>query len=433
MIIFVFFLLPIPFIHFCSFSLTLPLEIHRRHHQSYFNQSNFFPLFLICLSRTLYELCTLLDSNHFWSFDLPSQIDRWCQSQMFILIYLLFVISSLFAVFLFQNVILLVMANKIYLTKSYLKHSNALKRIQMLQIIFSITFPLLSLILLFLSIDNFLPNCWPNYDHQLFKAIYIVQPIIQALLVSIDHHHHHHHHHQRKSSLNTIILTIFIAFNRWNRPFRWTNMSNNYFSTSKFRHCLMWTSASLIYLICIIGCLCYTLHHQNTSYASIGIDIAISLAFLMFARVKYLFNLLIECKTALIDGANRSSPTESNGSERHCFSANIINGQESVTSSIDSKQTRDNSISILSDASKTFLTMMPNGQISIGSPKIYPSHQSSYIYHNDYGDRSNQSNPNAHLYESPSHLYNYEFDRRCFSTRKHPHSTLNTNQLRGKT
>lgn len=193
----------------------------------------------------------------------------------------------------------------------------------------------------------------------------------------------------------------------------------------------MWTSASLIYLICIIGCLCYTLHHQNTSYASIGIDIAISLAFLMFARVKYLFNLLIECKTALIDGANRSSPTESNGSERHCFSANIINGQESVTSSIDSKQTRDNSISILSDASKTFLTMMPNGQISIGSPKIYPSHQSSYIYHNDYGDRSNQSNPNAHLYESPSHLYNYEFDRRCFSTRKHPHSMLNTNQLRG--
>lgn len=122
--------------------------------------------------------------------------------------------------------------------------------------------------------------------------------------------------------------------------------------------------------------------------------------------MKNLYDLFIKC--------HRSSSSKN---VQHCYNG-VNMGQESASSSIDSKQTRDNSISILSDTSKTFLTLP--GQMTLGSPKIYPNtHQSSCVYAFNANSSNtinigndNNSNPSSHLYESPSHLYNYEFDQR---------------------
>ena len=212
-------------------------------------------------------------------------------------------------------------------------------------------------------------------------------------------------------------------------------------------------TAIVINIICIVGCICLTLYYHHTSYAMIGIDITISLTFLLFARIKYFLNLIVKCFDK--NYHNRSSKNiNDHHNHHHCYTAtncnNLTIGQHqqqqqqiesSASSSIDSKQTRENSISILSDTSKTFLTLPPsstaNGQMSmLGSPKIYPTHQSSCIYGNGFNiiaspshittnsTTSNNINPSSHLYESPSHLYNYEYERRFVVGQKNGKNSL---------
>ena len=119
----------------------------------------------------------------------------------------------------------------------------------------------------------------------------------------------------------------------------------------------------------------------NLSISLIGLDVGLLLAFLLFCRLKYV-SAVAKC--------HHSTPT-------HCSSKDLSS----------STSMRDNSISILSESSKTFLTLP--GQISLSkmldSPKIYPSpHRSSSTY-------GRNCHPSSHLYESPKHLYEYEYDR----------------------
>lgn len=147
------------------------------------------------------------------------------------------------------------------------------------------------------------------------------------------------------------------------------------------KHGILWSVASVVYLFAVVGCLCGALLSHHTSYALIGVDTSLCLAVVLFIRIKYVCSVIHKC-------ADRSS------TPRH--SSKELSSLASI---------RENSISILSESSKPFLTLP--GQISLGkmleSPKIYPSgHQSSSTY---------ISNPSSHLYESPKHLYNYEFER----------------------
>ena len=129
----------------------------------------------------------------------------------------------------------------------------------------------------------------------------------------------------------------------------------------------------------------------NLSISLIGLDVGLSLSFLLFARLKYVYLACAKCS-----GQHQHSSTPT-----HCSSKDLSS----------SSSMRDNSISILSESSKTFLTLP--GQISLAkmldSPKIYPSpHRSSSTY-------ARNGNPSSHLYESPKHLYKYEFERHLYN------------------
>lgn len=129
----------------------------------------------------------------------------------------------------------------------------------------------------------------------------------------------------------------------------------------------------------------------NLSISLIGLDVSLSLSFLLFARLKYVYAACAKCSR---EQQHSSTPT-------HCSSKDLSS----------SSSMRDNSISILSESSKTFLTLP--GQISLAkmldSPKIYPSpHRSSSTY-------ARNCNPSSHLYESPKHLYKYEFERHLYN------------------
>ena len=144
---------------------------------------------------------------------------------------------------------------------------------------------------------------------------------------------------------------------------------------------VLWSVATCVYLFGVLGSHCVGLAMANLSISLIGLDIGLSLAFVLFGRLKYV-SALVKC--------HQSTPT-------HCSNKDLSS----------SNSIRDNSISILSESSKTFLTLP--GQISLSkmldSPKIYPSpHRSSSTY-------GRNCNPSSHLYESPKHLYKYEFDR----------------------
>lgn len=114
-----------------------------------------------------------------------------------------------------------------------------------------------------------------------------------------------------------------------------------------------------------------------------GLDISLALTFMLFVRVKFIQKLIGQC--------NQSTP-------QHCNTNKELSSLASIC---------DNSISILSDSSKAFLTLP--GQVTLSkteSRKIYPAaHQSSSTY-------VRNTNSSSHLYESPKHLYNYEFEHR---------------------
>nr|XP_027203878.1 uncharacterized protein LOC113797660 [Dermatophagoides pteronyssinus] len=430
-----------------------------RYHQNYFNQSNFLILLLICIVRTLIELSStyniiglFINNNEnslFWSI----KNQKWCRSRMFIIIFQLQLICSLFTVFLFQNVIIILLAGKIYLTKNYYNSLCAIKRSKHLQLIIAILFPLINLFILYtLLYKNFLTNCWPNFD-SIVTAFFVTSPVLQITLiltVGIIYLHCS----QRFFSEYDYPNNIMVQF-----TFQQTQdlcLMEKYIKELFFNRCkhtIIWMTAIVIYIICIVGCICLTLYYHHTSYAMIGIDITISLTFLLFARIKYFLNLIVKCFDK--NYHNRSSKNiNDHHNHHHCYTAtncnNLTIGQHqqqqqqiesSASSSIDSKQTRENSISILSDTSKTFLTLPPpstaNGQMSmLGSPKIYPTHQSSCIYGNGFNiiaspshittnsTTSNNINPSSHLYESPSHLYNYEYERRFVVGQKNGKNSL---------
>ena len=137
----------------------------------------------------------------------------------------------------------------------------------------------------------------------------------------------------------------------------------------------------------MIATQCVGLSMANLSINFIGLDIALLLSFILLARLKYASALLEKCSQS-------TTPTH------HCSSKNLSS----------SRSMHANSISILSESSKTFLTLP--GQISLSkmldSPKIYPSpHRSSSTY-------GRGCNPSMHLYESPKHLYKFGCDHYTF-------------------
>lgn len=149
---------------------------------------------------------------------------------------------------------------------------------------------------------------------------------------------------------------------------------------------MLWCLATCVYLFGVLVPHTIALCSANLSISLIGLDVGLSLSFLLFARLKYVSAACGKCS----ERQHSSTPT-------HCSSKDLSS----------SSSMRDNSISILSESSKTFLTMP--GQISLAkmldSPKIFPSpHRSSSTY-------ARNCNPSSHLYESPKHLYKYEFER----------------------
>lgn len=149
---------------------------------------------------------------------------------------------------------------------------------------------------------------------------------------------------------------------------------------------MLWCLATCVYLLGVLVSHTIALSSANLSISLIGLDVGLSLSFFLFARSKYVYAVCAKCTHR----HHSSTPT-------HCSNKDLSS----------STSMRDNSISVLSESSKTFLTMP--GQISLAkmldSPKIFPSpHRSSSTY-------ARNCNPSSHLYESPKHLYKYEFER----------------------
>ena len=177
-----------------SFLFFTIFTYYRYHHENYFNQSNFITLLLICIVRTMIELSSTF--NIFGMFITTTSTtaannDRnwwmnntkwWCHSRMFIIIYQLQIICSLFTVFLFQNVIILLLANKIYLTKNYYNILQSLKQSKQLQLLITILFPLIHQFVIFIFVKNFHTNCWPIFN-SIVTAFFVTSSILQITLV----------------------------------------------------------------------------------------------------------------------------------------------------------------------------------------------------------------------------------------------------------
>ena len=147
-----------------------------RCHQSYFNHYNFPILFTVCLLRTLAEVCIL--ANTHW----PHLLTTWCRPMLFVIIYQFQVISSLLAAFVFQNVILIIMANKVYLNKNYINSLHAIHRSRQIQSLISVMFPLIHLLLLYWVAHQRL--CWPRFsDTLLINAFFVTSPVLQVAMV----------------------------------------------------------------------------------------------------------------------------------------------------------------------------------------------------------------------------------------------------------
>lgn len=150
---------------------------------------------------------------------------------------------------------------------------------------------------------------------------------------------------------------------------------------------MLWIFATCVYVFAVLASQCIALSLGNLSISQLGLDSALALAFLLLVQPKCILALLHKCR--------QSTPT-------HCSNKDLSS----------SSSMHGNSISILSDSSKAFLTLP--GQISLSkmldSSKIYPSpHRSSSTY-------GRSCNGSMHLYESPKHLYRFECDRYGFGT-----------------
>jgi len=94
------------------------------------------------------------------------------------------VISSLLAVFIFQNVVLLVLASKIYLSKNYTTSLHALTKSRQMQIAIS---PILAIIhfgILFAVLPR--DTCLPGWtDMAIINISLALSPLLQSTLVSV--------------------------------------------------------------------------------------------------------------------------------------------------------------------------------------------------------------------------------------------------------
>lgn len=179
-----------------SFLFFTIFTYYRYHHENYFNQSNFITLLLICIVRTMIELSSTFNIfGMFITTTTAANNDRnwwmnntkwWCHSRMFIIIYQLQIICSLFTVFLFQNVIILLLANKIYLTKNYYNILQSLKQSKQLQLLITILFPLIHQFIIFIFVKNFHTNCWPIFN-SIVTAFFVTSSILQITLVRCFH------------------------------------------------------------------------------------------------------------------------------------------------------------------------------------------------------------------------------------------------------
>lgn len=132
-----------------------------RCHTSFFNYFNFILLLLICIVRTSYEL-SLLALRHLWTgLDLAN-----CGRVVIVLLMQLQVISLLIAVLLFQNVILVALANRIYLCKSFASSLKAVDNAARIQTLLAFVLPILSgLIVARGGATNSETDCWPVNVH----------------------------------------------------------------------------------------------------------------------------------------------------------------------------------------------------------------------------------------------------------------------------
>ncbi|OTF80738.1 hypothetical protein BLA29_009736, partial [Euroglyphus maynei] len=151
--------------------------------QNYFNQSNFITLLLICIVRTSIELSSTFNIIGLFMTNENNLLsnEKWCRSRMFIIIFQLQIICSLFIIFLFQNVIILLLANKIYLTKNYTNSLMAINRSKYLQLIIAILLPLIHLFIIYALFKNFHTNCWPIFD-SIVMAFFVTSPVLQITL-----------------------------------------------------------------------------------------------------------------------------------------------------------------------------------------------------------------------------------------------------------
>lgn len=167
------------------------------HRKCYFGQSNFLTLLIIVLVRTLIELSTTLTTNgrlwYEWLIMRMSTTHDYgitvCRTGMFIVISQLQLICSLLTVFIFSNVILLILANKIYLTKNYINSLKALKSTKNIQLLIAITIPLIHLLALYSLGNNNInhnnvydKNCWPQFE-PLVTSLFVTGPVLQITLV----------------------------------------------------------------------------------------------------------------------------------------------------------------------------------------------------------------------------------------------------------
>lgn len=128
-----------------------------RCHTSFFNHYNFHLLLAICIVRTCYEL-SLYTLRHLWQgLDMLN-----CARVMMLLVAQLQIIQSLLAVLIFQNVILVLLATRIYLCKSFASSLKAVDNATKLQLLLASALPAFtSLAISGLGRTSPGPICWP--------------------------------------------------------------------------------------------------------------------------------------------------------------------------------------------------------------------------------------------------------------------------------
>ncbi|KAJ6225824.1 hypothetical protein RDWZM_004369 [Blomia tropicalis] len=398
-----------------------------RCHNHFFIRFNSIPLIMTCMIRTNLEL--ILTTEIIW----PNWISSAeCHLVILFLIGQMQLIVSLLSVYIFQNAILVVLCSRIYLSKNYQNSLQALNRSRNLQfviitIVTIVQFGSISLIYDRDQICHLRLNGISRFSH----FMVVSSPIIHILLVVATGIIYLHCSQKVFSdygypSLNFIHLETNLMEKHVKNLFR-----------ERCSYGTLWIGAIILFLIATLTPFTLGIGWSNPSISMIGLDIGLVFAFLLLARRRYASILIDRCLQSSNVDVHCSNDNKNNLSSSSKESGSII---------------RDNSISILSDTSKTFLTL-PNGPISkimdqqqqqqhhqplyqrqpqvthLQTGKVYPSPHRSSISSmlTAYDCVPKQTNPSSHVYESPKHLYKYEHDRYLF---RNGTTTATTMQLR---